>query len=167
MRWHLNCLLAVVLAVIAVACVPIPIMPGDDSNSRGDLAKAPLGAIVVGHSSRQDVLELLGEPDDAAPDGSWFRFDSARSNGGLGGALIVSGGGGFAAARETVTYRRIAVDFDANGVVSSSGISSATCPRWWAAAGKDSTPIPKTSEGVTACLNGTQGEAGKPANTGR
>jgi hypothetical protein len=74
------------------------------------------------------VLLELGEPDGSGPSDEWYSYGAAFSHGGL-GILTVSYGGSYDA-RHNVEVRRLFLQFDENGVVSSVSLETKRCPMW-------------------------------------
>ena len=114
-----------VLASLLSGC-PVPLLPGDESGSRTNVPDQVPGFIVVGKTTRGDVLLGVGEPDTASENQRQFTYDRYTRRG---GALFIGaangGVGGFVV--ERVTYRRLTVLFDEAGVVTSAELDRDTC----------------------------------------
>lgn len=74
------------------------------------------------------MLLQLGEPDGSGPGDAWYSYGSAFSHGGL-GILTVSYGASYDA-RHNVEVRRLFLQFDPGGVVSSVSLETKRCPMW-------------------------------------
>jgi outer membrane protein assembly factor BamE (lipoprotein component of BamABCDE complex) len=82
--------------------------------------------LVVGQTTRQEVLLVLGEPDGPAYNEEWYGYITVRRLGGIGFGGI-SDGGGFDVRLKVVRFRRLLVRFDAAGVVSEASFITARC----------------------------------------
>ncbi len=92
---------AVVLIPLALSgCLVLPIVPGDESDSRQNLGDKLPDFIVTGETTRADVLLALGEPDGESDHGEWFAYTRRTRTGGAAGFF-------FPIYRdETMDYRR-------------------------------------------------------------
>jgi hypothetical protein len=119
------------VALLLAGCA-IPIPSSYDSESRENVAEAAPVAIEVGATTREDVLMLLGEPDAVGIDESWIAYASIYTSGGL---VLVSptaaGVGVVGGAR--MRYRRLIVEFDAQGVTAALVFESKRCFEFGAA----------------------------------
>src|SRR5215203_4434834 len=113
---------SVVLLAMVSACVPIPysVAPGF-RGSRADLGEGIPEFISIGSTKRDEVLLKLPRPEVAAPDNSWFYFESDYLEQ-ESGAVFVSGfpvavpvGASGSSAR---LFRRLYIRFDDKGVIS-------------------------------------------------
>ncbi len=113
------------LALLNAAC-PVPFKSGYSATSRQNLSAEVAQQLTVGVSTREDVLALLGEADDAGPNDSWLTYGSAY---GRGGVIFVVFGGSSAGGvgMEKMEYRRLVVTFDERGVVSDAEFVSQGC----------------------------------------
>jgi len=114
-------LLAVVVGVSACIAVPYARQPGF-RGSRSDLGDAVPEFIVVGQTTREEVLARLGHAEVEAPDGSWFYYRSHYLKSEHGFWVAVGVGMGAAAAGtvpsdSVVLARRLWVRFSSDGVV--------------------------------------------------
>ena len=117
------------LATLLSGCVPIPyVIPplGYTSESRHNLGERAPSFIVQGQTSREEVLYALGEPDTA--DDQTFSYVSASRHGGVGTLIVPYGGNQIPDAQtQRVLFRRLIVQFDADGRVSHFENQSKTC----------------------------------------
>jgi outer membrane protein assembly factor BamE (lipoprotein component of BamABCDE complex) len=124
-----RALAAGLLAALVSGCVPIPyVIPalGYTSDSRHNLSDGVPSFIVYGQTSREEVLYALGDPDTA--DDQTFGYISASRRGGVGTLIVAYGGGPIPdAATQRVLFRRLVVQFDSAGRVSSAVSESKTC----------------------------------------
>jgi len=105
------------LLFLLSGCVPIPTLPfGDKEWSRQNIGDSVPGFIVVGQTTRVDVILALGDPDRKTKDDLRFFYARATEEGGI--AFIVGGAMQAAVTGTPVTYRLLTVNFDARGVVS-------------------------------------------------
>lgn len=100
-------------ALVSAGC-PVPLPAGYTASSRENLGAEVTSRLVAGVTTREDVLLLLGEPDQAPADGAWLAYNSVY---GRGGVLFVlfAGGGAAGAGGEQMEYRRLVVTFDEQG----------------------------------------------------
>jgi outer membrane protein assembly factor BamE (lipoprotein component of BamABCDE complex) len=114
------------VAVTLAACLPIPLPAGDTSGTRLNIGGTAPEFIVVGKTTRADVLLALGEPDGASEHGERFTYTRVTSKGGV--AIVGAGPGGTAAgSTERMVYRRLIITFDDQGVVASTRMESRSC----------------------------------------
>lgn len=120
----------VLTAAVISGCisVPFPLASGPLPDSRTNVPPQVPPSIVVGHTSRRQVLLELGEPDGSGPNEEWYSYGSAFSHGGL-GIVTVSYGASYDA-RHNVEVRRLLLQFDASGIVSSVSLETKRCPMW-------------------------------------
>lgn len=121
---------AALLSAAAVACVPIPLVPGDFETSRTNIDAASVQRIVAGRSTRADVLLELGEPDGQSDSADRFVYSRVASKGGI--AFLVAGAAGNSMGAGTVesrrmSYLRLVIRFDASGVVTDAKLQSDAC----------------------------------------
>jgi hypothetical protein len=90
--------------------------------------------LVVGQTTRTQVLLVLGEPDGGAVDESWFVYGTIERRGGLRWAWVAAVGAGYGAGAagggllgNWDSSRRLIIRFDANGVVSDTSIEQRNC----------------------------------------
>ena len=114
------------LAVWLAGCIALPI-PGDRSRVRDHLGEAAAQGWQAGVTRREDVLLALGDPDDAATDGSWLAWEDFRGTGHL---LVLTGGpyvmGGFET-KDVLHYRKHYVFFDREGRFRASAVDAGSC----------------------------------------
>lgn len=115
-------------AISGCISLPFPLASGPLPDSRTNIAEQVPSSIAVGRTSRRDVLLELGEPDGSGPNDAWYSYGSAFSHGGL-GILTVSYGASYDA-RHNVEVRRLFLQFDPSGVVSSVSLETKRCPMW-------------------------------------
>jgi outer membrane protein assembly factor BamE (lipoprotein component of BamABCDE complex) len=126
-----RAVVAASLSAMLSGCMPIPyVVPplGYTPDSRHNVSEAVPTFIVQGQTSREDVLYKLGEPDSVDGAGQTFVYVSADRHGG-GGVLVMSY---ITNSMPTFTgqrtlFRRLTVEFDAAGVVSSATSETKTC----------------------------------------
>ena len=114
-------------AVLALApllltgCVPIPVPPlGDRAGSRGNLTDQVPEFIVIGKTSRVEVLLVLGEPDQTTDNDRQFIYRRLSEEGGI--AFMYGGGGRGGVTGVPVTLRVLSLNFSENGVVSNARV---------------------------------------------
>ncbi len=113
-------------ALLSAGCIPIVALPTLDSSSRGNVPAAVPSDLLVGTSSRIDVLLALGEPDGRGPDDRWFSMH--RRKPGTGGVLIVPPLiSGVFAGGESVS--RLLMTFDEAGSLSEARLENRKCPQ--------------------------------------
>lgn len=111
-----RAVLASALLVLS-GCVPIPVLPtGDRAGSLKDLSDQVPEFIVVGKTTRAEVLLVLGEPDQTTDNDSQFIYRRLSEEGGI--ALMYGGGGRGGITGIPVTLRVLSMNFNENGVVS-------------------------------------------------
>ena len=114
-------------ALLSAGCIPIVALPTLDSSSRGNVPAAVPSDLLVGTSSRIDVLLALGEPDGRGPDDRWFSYASTKTWG-TGGVLIVPPLiSGVFAGGESVS--RLLMTFDEAGSLSEARLENRKCPQ--------------------------------------
>lgn len=107
--------IAVVFFLLS-GCLPIPVLPfGDTEQSRQNITDGVPDFIVVGKTTRADVLLLLGDPDRKKDNDRNFLYFRETEEGGV--AFVVGGAGRGAIVGTPVTFRVLIVGFDAAGVV--------------------------------------------------
>ncbi len=119
------------------SCFPIPRFPGDTSETRLNISSVAPESIMVGKTTRADVLLALGEPDGASEHGEQFIYTRATSKGGIFGLLIGPQVGW--AGTERMVYRRLIITFDDQGVVASKRMESAAC---WESSLQETSSLP-------------------------
>ena len=138
--WRSLRLIVVAGLIAGSGCIPIPIpypvLPGYDGDYRQNLGSKVPDFVVVGQTSREIVLEQLGEPDATYDEGSRFSYSSLYRHAGAGVAVVLVGPGALgdagSADRENFTSNQLMIEFDANGVVSDAKMTSSTSPSWHA-----------------------------------
>jgi hypothetical protein len=127
---------AVVLTVLLLSgCVilPVPIerSAGPNPASRTNIEDKPPTGIVVGETTRTQVLFMLGEPDGRGLQDAWFSYGSVAERGGLHWYVLMAAATGKGAAAGPMdswdTSRRLTVRFDARGVVSDVSLDQKNC----------------------------------------
>ena len=121
----LRCALIVTLAVATAGC-PVPFKSGYSDTSRQNLSADSARQLAIGVSTRQDVLIRLGEPDQSAPDESWFIYGSTYGQGGI-VFVLFAGGSAAGAGWEKMEYRRLLVTFDERGLLTNADFRSEEC----------------------------------------
>lgn len=124
-------ILAGSLVGVLTGCVPIPYpIPslGYMPDSRHNLNDAVPAFIVRGQTSREEVLYKLGEPDQVIGEGQTFVYVSAKARGGM-GILVLSEFSNNMPVSEAkrMVFRRLTVEFDASGRVSSAANETKAC----------------------------------------
>ena len=122
--------------IVESGCIPIPIpypvLPGYEGDYRQNLGSEVPDFIIVGQTSREIVLEQLGEPDATYDEGSRFSYSSKYRHAGAGVAVLFVGGPRpVAGDRESFTVNELTITFDANGVVSDATMTHSTSPAAW------------------------------------
>ena len=108
--------------------IPYPIPPlGYTSNSRHNVSGAVPAFIVQGQTSREEVLYKLGEPDDVMGADQTFVYVSARARGGVGIMLFGFGNNLPDSKAQRMLFRRLTVEFDTAGHVTSAASETKTC----------------------------------------
>ena len=116
-----------VLAVtIFIAGCPVPIPSGYSTSSRQNLNDESTGRLVAGVTTREDVLLMLGEPDNDGPNDSWLVYGSVY---GKGGVLFVmcAGNDCGGVGSEKMEYRRLIITFNELGVMTNAEFVSREC----------------------------------------
>lgn len=121
----LRCALIVTLVVATAGC-PVPFKSGYSDTSRQNLSADSARQLAIGVSTRQDVLIRLGEPDESAPDESWFIYGSTYGQGGI-VFVLFAGGSAAGAGWEKMEYRRLLVTFDEKGLLTKAEFGSKEC----------------------------------------
>lgn len=115
-----------VLVALLAGCIALPI-PGDRRRVRDHLGEAAVTGWQAGVTRREDVLLALGDPDDAASDGSWLAWEDFRGTGHL---LVLTGGpyvmGSFET-KDVLHYRKHYVFFDREGRFRASAVDTGSC----------------------------------------
>jgi len=142
--------LAAGIALIALTsgCVPIPysMTPGF-RGSRADLGDGVPEFISVGSTKRDEVLLKLPRPEVAAPDNSWFYYESdylEHSSGAVfltGAPVAVPIGASGSSAQ---LFRRLYIRFDDKGTVNNADFDRQGCPNIIY-------PLEPTSEELSSC----------------
>ena len=86
--------------------------------------------MVVGQTTRTQVLLALGEPDGHAADDSWFVYGAVERRGGLRWAYVagvVGGGGDIGPIGDWDSSRRLTIRFDESGIVSGASVEQRNC----------------------------------------
>lgn len=123
--------IAVLVGTLAGCIVlPVPVHQGSapSAESRTNIeGTAP--QIVVGRTTRTQVLLTLGEPDGRADDDRWFSYRTQLSRGGWRWAAVWVGlnGVGGTPVGDWNTVRRLVVRFDDSGVVASVEAQEKNC----------------------------------------
>lgn len=124
---RLGCVLPITLALTLSSCIPIPIPSlGYTSDSRTNLPDRVPVSIVIGKTTREEVLLGLGTPDSFAPDLSWMTYQSARHKGGV--AFLIGGGYSAGVVGPVSSYetRLLVIRFDANSIVIDAALEDRT-----------------------------------------
>jgi hypothetical protein len=131
------------LAACLAGCIPYvyPVLPGARSDSRTNIGNAVPTFIVIGKSTREDVLLSLGEPDGVGASEEWVSYGAARRRGGVGFGFVADNGG-IDARLKVVEFRRLLVRFDTNNVVSEATMRIANCSESTFNMDHDSTTAP-------------------------
>jgi outer membrane protein assembly factor BamE (lipoprotein component of BamABCDE complex) len=127
MKLTTACRLTIItlISMILTAC-PIPIPKGDLSDSRQNLGDSVPEFIVVGKTTRAEILMALGEPDGASEHSEWFVYLRTASTGGV--VFVVAAGGGMGGVSfEGMTARRLLIYFDTDGVVKRAAHDTVAC----------------------------------------
>lgn len=115
-----------ITALLITGC-PVPIPAGYPASSRENLDTQVLGQLVAGVSTREDVLLLLGEPDNNSPNDTWLVYGSVYGKGGVLFVLCGAGGGCAGGGNEKMEYQRLLITFDEGGVMSRVEFASQDC----------------------------------------
>lgn len=106
---------ALLLSLLS-GCLPIPVLPfGDTEGSRQNITDTVPDFLVIGKTTRADVLLMLGDPDEKTHNDGRFLYFRETEEGGI--AFLVGGAGRGAVAGTPVTFRVLTVAFDRAGVV--------------------------------------------------
>jgi len=116
-------------ALSGCMAIPYPIPPlGYTQDSRHNLSDAVPAFIVQGQTSREEVLYKLGEPDDAFNADQTFVYISSNARGGGGILVIPMIGNSFPDfKKQRMLHRRLIVEFDTSGHVTSATSATKTC----------------------------------------
>ena len=107
----------VALLVLSSGCVPFPVLPfGDQEWSRQNISDSVPEGIVLGQTTRADVILAIGDPDRRSKDDARFHYVRATEEGGV--AFLFGGGLRGGVTGTPVTFRTLTITFDARGVVS-------------------------------------------------
>jgi outer membrane protein assembly factor BamE (lipoprotein component of BamABCDE complex) len=138
-------------ALLSAGCIPIVALPTLDSTSRGNVPTAVPSELLVGTSSRIDVLLALGEPDGRGPDDRWFSYASTKTWG-TGGVLIVPPlVSGVFAGGESVS--RLLITFDDAGSLSEARLESRNCPQAGLYVSAAAATARQANSSTSYCLN--------------
>jgi hypothetical protein len=146
-------ILIALTSMIFVACMPVPLLRGDEDYSRNNIGDKVPEFVVPGKTTRADVLLSLGEPDGASENGIQFTYTRVTSNGGLGFAISTS----TLYRAEGMTYRRLIILFDETGIVTSAKHEQVSCSERDltpdSRLGLTPTPGSRRQNLVSTCLN--------------
>ncbi len=109
-----TCRIAIILISMTLTACLIPLSARNE-DSRQNIGDSVPDFIVVGKTTRADVLLTLGEPDHASDNGLWFAYTRTSREGGV--LFLVSGQGG--PSSENMVSRRVIITFDESNVVTS------------------------------------------------
>jgi len=120
------------IVLLASGCVFVPIpeqrTAGPHPGSRTNITEQPPRNIVIGQTTRTEVLLMLGEPDGSGLQEEWFTYGSVAERGGLHWADVWVGFGfGGGPLDNWDTSRRLTVRFDARGIVSDVAVDQKNC----------------------------------------
>jgi outer membrane protein assembly factor BamE (lipoprotein component of BamABCDE complex) len=104
--------LSIIAACMLSGC-PAVMVNELDSGSHKEVTQQKVENLVVGMTTRSDVLSLLGKPDSRDDDDNWWKYESERASGA--GLAVLIGGVGFIHS----TANRVTIVFDSSGIVSS------------------------------------------------
>lgn len=122
--WGRICV-AVSVPVLISACVPIPVLPfGDRAGFRQNIDGTVPAFIVLGQTTRADVLLALGEPDRREADDAHFLYVRETEEGGV--AFLVGGAMRGGITGTPVTVRLLRLTFDGAGVVNDAQAKTST-----------------------------------------
>ena len=114
--------------------VPVPTSAGPLAASRTNLGTRVPDSMVIGQTTRTQLLLALGEPDGRATDDSWFVYGAVERRGGLRWAWVAAVGAGYGGGAvgggplgNWDTSRRLTIRFDENGIVSDASIEQRNC----------------------------------------
>jgi len=122
-------LVAAMMACAAVAGCVIPLPSGESATTRRNVGDSAPESIIVGKTTRAEVVSLLGEPDSASQDGALMVFGRDTTRGGVMIVLPGAPAGFLAVGWTDVTNRRLVVRFDAHGLVSDATMERKDCVR--------------------------------------
>jgi hypothetical protein len=127
-------LLCAPLSGCLVLPVPVPTAAGPHASSRTNVGASVPESMVVGQTTRTQVLLALGEPDGHAADDSWFVYGAVERRGGLRWALVVAVGAGYGGGAGGAwpldswdSSRRLTIRFNENGIVSGASVEQRNC----------------------------------------
>jgi outer membrane protein assembly factor BamE (lipoprotein component of BamABCDE complex) len=119
---------ALCLTVCSLSGCPYFVPATLDAGSRVDITEKTTSAIVMGKTTRGEVLSALGMPSESATDYSWVTYRSSRT-----WAAGLAMGAAMGVGHSTVN--RLTITFDANGVVSKVNFEQRKCAGPFVAAG--------------------------------
>ena len=122
--WDRGARAACLCALLCLCGCVFPVPPSE--YGRENIADAVPGFIVPGKTTREEVLLALGEPDGESQAQRRFLYYRVSGHGGV-GFVFAAGSGGMLASTERETYRRLILEFDADGVVSDARFTRDTC----------------------------------------
>ncbi len=105
-RTSLYTLVLVLGSVTLPGCLPIPLLPGDTSGTRLNIGSVVPDFVVVGKTTRSDVLLGLGEPDGASEHGRQFTYTRVTRKGGVFVLLVGNYPGVAGAKARRIVYLR-------------------------------------------------------------
>lgn len=116
---------AVAFTTLLTGC-PIPIPAGYTEQSRETLGDDVAGKLEAGISTREDVLLLLGEPDDVGPGETWLTYDSVY---GQAGVLFIFCAASTCGGMEVqkMEHKRLLIIFDRQGLLTSASFINKDC----------------------------------------
>jgi hypothetical protein len=124
-------ILAASLCALLSSCMPIPypIPPlGYTSDCRDNLSGAVQAFIIQGQTSREEVLYKLGEPDGVYGADDTFEYLSVNARGGVGILVLNEFSNNMPVSNaQRILFRRLLVQFDISGRVSSAASEAKTC----------------------------------------
>lgn len=107
--------LALLLSLLS-GCLPVPVLPfGDTERSRQNITDTVPDFIVIGKSTRADILLVLGEPDQKMDLDARFLYFRETEEGGM--AFLYGGGGRGGITGTPIAYSVLTVGFDGRGIV--------------------------------------------------
>lgn len=114
--------------------VPVPTAAGPHASSRTNVGASVPESMVVGQTTRTQVLLALGEPDGGAADESWFVYGAVERRGGLRWAWVAAVGAGYGGGAvgggplgNWDSSRRLTIRFDESGIVSGASVEQRDC----------------------------------------
>lgn len=120
------CIVLILSTTLFTSGCPVPIPPGYNASSRENIDEETKQRLVAGVTTFEDVLLLLGEPDEVGANDSWLAYGSIHGEGGL-LFLFCAGGGCMGGGSEKMEYHRLIVSFDENGVMTTADFVSKEC----------------------------------------